>query len=155
MDFIGIFFIIGSVVFISMGGGGSEDEEESTRRLLAGAGPAKDLSHLTQDEKNMYLYFAVIAALCAGFILSVNSVSLLYCGHVGCRIDQANFDGNFMMFLIFFPMYLIIEYNKPGTYIARDLISGSLDIITITIGVIFQGKGLAIGAGGPIQALEN
>jgi len=154
-DFIGIFFIIGSVVFISIGGGES-DEEESTRRLLAGAGPKKEGGvKLTPEEANMYLYFAVIAALCAGFILSVNSVSLLYCGHVGCRIDQANFDGNFIMFCIFFPMYMIIEYNNPGTYIARDLFSGSLDIITITIGVIFQGKGLAIGNGGPIQALEN
>lgn len=155
MDFIGIFFIVGSVVFISIGGGGKGDDKESTRRLLAGAGPAKDYSHLTESEKNMYLYFAVIAALCAGFVLSVNSVSLLYCGHVGCRIDQANFDGNFIMFCIFFPMYLIIEYSNPGTYVIRDLISGSLDIITITIGVIFQGKALAIGAGGPVQALEN
>lgn len=59
------------------------------------------------------------------------------------------------MFCIFFPMYLIIEYNNPGTYTARDLFSGSMDIITITIGVIAQGKGLAIGNGGPIQALEN
>lgn len=59
------------------------------------------------------------------------------------------------MFCIFFPMYLIIEYNTPGTYTARDLFSGSMDIITITIGVIAQGKGLAIGNGGPIQALEN
>jgi drug/metabolite transporter (DMT)-like permease len=155
-DFIGIFFIVGSVVFISIGGGESGDEEESTRRLLAGPGPKKAGGvKLSPEEANMYLYFGVIAALCAGFVLSVNSVSLLYCGHVGCRIDQSNFDGNFIMFCIFFPMYLIIEYNSPGTYTARDLFSGSMDIITITIGVIAQGKGLAIGNGGPIQALEN
>jgi len=65
----------------------------------------------------MYLYFSVIAALAAGFILSVNTVSLQYCVNVGCRIDQANFDGNFLMFLIFFPMYVITEITAPGTYI--------------------------------------
>lgn len=37
----------------------------------------------------------------------------------------------------------------------RDLISGSLDIICITIGVIALGKGLACGDGGPMQAIEN
>lgn len=86
-DFIGIFFIIGSVVFISMGGGESSDEE-STRRLLAGAGPRDpNAPKLSKEEANMFLYFGIIAALLAGFVLSVNSVSLLYCGHVGCRID--------------------------------------------------------------------
>lgn len=103
----------------------------------------------------MYLYFSVIAALIAGFILSVNTVSLQYCVNVGCRIDQANFDGNFLMFLIFFPMYLIIEYTEPGTYSLKDLGSGSADIICITIGVIALGKGLACGNGGPMQAIEN
>merc|ERR1719498_718306 len=103
----------------------------------------------------MYLYFSVIAALIAGFILSVNTVSLQYCVNVCCRIDQANFDGNFLMFLIFFPMYIVVEITSPGTYITRDLISGSLDIICITIGVIALGKGLACGDGGPMQAIEN
>lgn len=103
----------------------------------------------------MYLYFSVVAALVAGFILSVNTVSLQYCVNVGCRIDQANFDGNFLMFSIFFPMYVVTEITAPGTYIMQDLISGSLDIICITIGVIALGKGLACGNGGPMQAIEN
>lgn len=37
----------------------------------------------------------------------------------------------------------------------RDLFSGSMDIICITIGVIALGKGLACGDGGPMQAIEN
>lgn len=37
----------------------------------------------------------------------------------------------------------------------KDLISGSMDIICITIGVIALGKGLACGNGGPMQAIEN
>ena len=37
----------------------------------------------------------------------------------------------------------------------RDLFSGSMDIICITIGVIALGKGLQIGNGGPMQAIEN
>jgi len=103
----------------------------------------------------MYLYFSVIAALVAGFILSINTWSLQYCGDVGCRIDQANFDGNFLMFTIFFPFYLIVEIMNPGTYSLRDLFSGSMDIICITIGVIALGKGLQVGNGGPMQAIEN
>ena len=59
------------------------------------------------------------------------------------------------MFSIFFPFYLVVEYTKPGTYTMRDLFSGSMDIICITIGVIALGKGLACGDGGPMQAIEN
>ena len=44
---------------------------------------------------------------------------------------------------------------SPGTYSLRDLFSGSMDIICITIGVIALGKGLAVGNGGPMQAIEN
>lgn len=158
-DWIGTFFIMLCVVFISIGGGGDDDEEavaESTLRILAGAGPRKGPKiKLSKEEADMYLYFSVIAALAAGFILSINTVSLQYCVHHGCRIDQANFDGNMLMFCIFFPMYLVIETINPGTYSARDLFSGSMDIICITIGVIALGKGLACGNGGPMQAIEN
>lgn len=162
-DWIGTFFIMLCVVFISIGGGAGDSDDEdltaasnSTARLLAGAGPSKGPKiKLSKEEANMYLYFSVIAALIAGFILSVNTVSLQYCVNVGCRIDQANFDGNFLMFLIFFPMYLIFEATAPGTYSMRDLFSGSMDIICITIGVIALGKGLACGDGGPMQAIEN
>lgn len=52
-------------------------------------------------------------------------------------------------------MYVVTEITAPGTYIMQDLISGSLDIICITIGVIALGKGLACGNGGPMQAIEN
>lgn len=163
-DWVGIFFIMLCVVFISIGGGEAPAEEgaeitqvaNSTLRMLAGPSARKGpKEYVSPEDANMYLYFSVIAALAAGFILSVNTVSLQYCVRVGCRIDQANFDGNFLMFLIFFPMYLIFEYNEPGTYSMRDLFSGSMDIICITIGVIALGKGLAVGNGGSMQALEN
>ena len=157
-DWAGTFFIMLCVVFISIGGGdaGSDQIEqetaaESTRRLLVGPGPSKGPREpISQEQANMYLYFSVLAALAAGFILSVNTVSLMYCVDVGCRIDQANFDGNFLMFTIFFPFYLVVEYTAPGTYSTWDLISGSLDIICITVGVIALGKGLACGDGGPM-----
>ena len=73
------------VVFISIGGGESESDEinedltntNTTGRLLAGAGPSNGPKiKLSKEEANMYLYFSVIAALIAGFILSVNTVSL-------------------------------------------------------------------------------
>lgn len=169
-DWVGTAFIMLCVVFISLGGGeggageevaeepAAEDAVASTLRLLAGPRvrkPGEVREVITPEEANMFLYFSVLCALAAGFILSVNTVSLQYCVHHGCRIDQANFDGNFLMFSIFFPMYLVVEYNSPGTYIMQDLISGSLDIICITIGVIALGKGLACGNGGPMQAIEN
>ena len=55
----------------------------------------------------------------------------------------------------FFPFYLYKEFETPGTYSMRDLFSGTMDIICITIGVIALGKGLACGDGGPMQAIEN
>ena len=74
-DWIGTLFIILCVVFISIGGGESDEEEEKVRRMLAG-GSYKVTEHITPEEANMYLYFAIVAALIAGFILSVNTVSL-------------------------------------------------------------------------------
>lgn len=162
-DWAGTFFIILCVVFISIGGGEAPKDEvekaaESTRRMLAGGSNVKKAE--TKEEADMYLYLSVVAALVAGFILSVNTVSLQYCVNVGCRIDQANFDGNFLMFCIFFPAWLVIEITEtmaggPKTFIFRDLFSGSMDIICITVGVIALGKGLACGNGGPMQAIEN
>jgi hypothetical protein len=84
------------VVFISVGGGDSgdeatpppEDTKETLRRMLAGPGPRTGpKEYVSPEDANMYLYFSVISALVAGFILSVNTVSLQYCVNVGCRID--------------------------------------------------------------------
>lgn len=93
-DWVGTFFIILCVVFISVGGGDSGEEApaetpaEAARRMLAGPSARKGPKEiLTPEEANMYLYFSVIAALAAGFVLSVNTVSLQYCVRVGCRID--------------------------------------------------------------------
>ena len=84
---------------------------EGMRRMLAGAGGRLKKAE-NPDEANMYLYLSVVSALVAGFILSINTVSLQYCVRVGCRIDQANFDGNFLMFLIFFPFYLVVQIQS-------------------------------------------
>lgn len=89
-DWIGTFFIMLCVVFISIGGGGggddcpkpgdaAKDAEKETRRMLAGGGAKKcdpDAEPLSKEDADMYLYMSVIAALVAGFILSVNTVSL-------------------------------------------------------------------------------
>ena len=76
-------FIMLCVVFISMGGGEAPADEEEiaevTRRMLAGPSGKKrepNAPKLSQEEANMYLYFGIIAALIAGFILSINTVSL-------------------------------------------------------------------------------
>ena len=129
-DWLGTLFIMLCVVFISIGGGEADSEEintgetknDSKLRMLAGPGPRKGpKEYVSPEEANLFLYFAVIAALVAGFILSINTVSLQYCVNVGCRIDQANFDGNFLMFTIFFPFYLVVEhYNQVPTICATS-----------------------------------
>lgn len=97
-DWIGTLFIMLCVVFISIGGGESSDEEavapvegdttKTLRRILAGPGPRTGpKEYVSPEDANMYLYFSIISALVAGFILSVNTVSLQYCVNVGCRID--------------------------------------------------------------------
>lgn len=96
-DWIGTLFIMLCVVFISVGGGESEEtpadpedeaKKSTLRRILAGPGPRSGpREYVSPEDANMYLYFSVIAALCAGFILSINTVSLQYCVNVGCRID--------------------------------------------------------------------
>lgn len=55
------------VVFISIGGGGASSGEEKKN---------EDGVELTPEDANMYLYLSVMASLMAGFILSVNTLSL-------------------------------------------------------------------------------
>lgn len=55
------------VVFISIGGGGAPSDEEKKNA---------DGVELTLEDANMYLYLSVMASLMAGFILSVNTLSL-------------------------------------------------------------------------------
>lgn len=70
------------VVFISIGGGGGghggdgeggeEAPAEGGKRILVGGGPSKGpKEYVSEEDANMYLYFSVIAAIVAGFILSV------------------------------------------------------------------------------------
>ena len=127
-------FILLCVALISVGGGEKQEGKEKTSE---------------------YLYLSVAFGLVAGFVLSINTLSLQYCVRVGCRIDQSNYDGNFVMFIILLILYLCIESANPGTYSLRDLFSGSMCIFCITLAVIALGKGLACGNGGPMQAIEN
>lgn len=123
--------------------------------ISIGSSSGKKVGEKAGESSNNYLIYSVISALIAGMVLSINTLSLQYCVRVGCRIDQANYDGNFMMFISLGIKYLSIELSTPGTYSTRDLLAGSGAIISITIGVIALGKGLACGNGGPMQAIEN
>lgn len=66
---------------------------------------------------------------------------------------QANYDGNFCYFLVFFPIYLGLVIDNPNIYSVRDMISGSVGMMCDVTGCIVMGLALDNGDGGPIEAI--
>lgn len=135
-DFIGGFFIIGCVALISIGGSGH------------GSDLSKDL---TQEERDLNLILAIVMATVTGLVFALNSLSIQYCTSNGCGVAQANMDGMFLMFLIFFPGFLAIHYGQAvSPYGWWEMILATLILLTQVFGIISLSVGLKNGSAGPV-----
>lgn len=55
-------------------------------------------------------------AIITSFVISLDALSLKYCGLMKHDIIQINFDGGFVYYIIFFPIYLYLVIHNPNTY---------------------------------------
>lgn len=122
-----------------MGGAGGSTEEEVI----------KTDEQLKEEKLNLLL--ALIFALISGLTLTSNTVSIQYVIHTGFNLDQANYDGNAMLGVLFTPFF--IYYRERYGFI--DVCVGTLVIVCVTIGVILFSRALSCGIAGPVQAIEN
>ena len=94
----------------------------------------------------MNLVFALVFAILSGLVLSLNTVSIMYCIQINFDLDQANYDGNAMLGVIFLPFF--IYHHKK--YEFMDIVVGTLVIVCVTIAIILFSRALAVGVAGPV-----
>jgi len=124
---------------IALGGAGGSSEEEAI----------KSEDQIKQEKLNLVL--ALIFALISGLTLSMNTVSIQYTIHTGFNLDQANYDGNAMLGVLFLPFFIYFRES----YTFMDVCVGTLVILCVTTGVILFSRALSCGIAGPVQAIEN
>ena len=93
VDAIGTTFILACVLLIAFGGtSGQSDEAVKTEEQI--------------KSKKLNLVLSIFMALVSGLVLSLNTVSIQYTIYTGFDLDQANYDGNLMIGIIFLPIFL-------------------------------------------------
>jgi len=138
VDAFGTVFILLCVLLIAFGGtGGQSDEVQKTEEQL--------------KTERLNLILALALAIISGLTLSLNTVSIQYTIYTGFDLDQANYDGNLMLGIIFLP-FMIYHRDK---YSMGDVFVGTLVILFVTTGIILFSKAIQCGIAGPVQAIEN
>lgn len=128
-DIMGTVFIMLCVTLISIGGGGKEE---------------------TQVDRK-YLILALVMALITGVTLSLNTVNINYVIKTGFNLDQANYDGNLLIGLLYLPFCFLFR-DSFDMYI---YLMASLTTFAATMGVISFSRALKYGKAGPVTAIEN
>lgn len=126
-------FIIGCVFLIAFGESTSSMEESE------------------YENPQMNLVLAVIMALVTGLVFGLQNYNIKKIIMIGFDIDQASYDGNLMLGLIFLGPFI---YNFK-IYTLTDILLGNAVIFLVSLGVIFIGRGISHGNGGPVSAIEN
>ena len=126
VDAIGTAFILACVLLIAFGGNGDQSDEisEKTNEQLA--------------SEKLNLIISVLLAIISGLALSLNTVSIQYTIYTGFDLDQANYDGNCMVGLIFLPIFI---YHREK-YNFGDICIGTLAVLCVTLGIILFSKAI-------------
>jgi uncharacterized membrane protein len=108
----------------------------------------------TNDEKEVdkiFLALALSMAIVTGLTLSLNTVNIQYVISTGFNVDQANYDGGFLIGMLYLPLTIYYRSN----FDLDVYIKSSLAVIFGTIGIISFSRALQHGKAGPVQAIEN
>ena len=98
---------------------------------------------------------SIVFAFVVGLFFTLNAISIQYCVRVGCDIDQANYDGNFWMFLVMFPGFMAVVTSDENPFTWELFFIGTLVLMLVTLGVIFIGQAYHHGDAGPNEAIKN
>ena len=123
-DLIGGLLIVVCVLFIAMGGLDGE--------------PPKGIEHQTKEETEFYLILSIIGCLTVGLLFSIRSLTLAYISESGSQVMQANFDADFIIFMIFFPVWVVLQV-KDNTFDLEDIFLGCLSRMCISVALVLMG----------------
>lgn len=70
-------------------------------------------------------------------------------------MDQANYDGNMMIFFIFMPVFLYELLIVGTAYTLKDVLVSTLATTLISVGTVIFSKSLTYGTAGSSQAIIN
>lgn len=139
-DLIGGLLIVVCVLIIGVGG-------------LDGEVP-KGIEHQSKEDTEFYLILSIIGCLLVGLFFSIRSLTLAYISEAGSQVMQANFDADFIIFMIFFPVWIVLQI-KDNTFDWEDLMLGCVSRMCISIALVLMGLAFQLGKAGPVQAIDN
>jgi hypothetical protein len=135
---IGTIFVIICVALIGIGGALDK--------------PAADFEG-NEDERIFNLIMALIFGILTGLAFAISAFNLQVVINSGFSVDQANFDGNCMLGLVFLGIYIGRMINDSSQYDVWDFLLANGAVTCMTAGVIFLGRSIACGYGGPTMAI--
>ena len=131
-DFIGITFLVGCVVLISLSPNKNTD--------------ADDL-----HTSSAYRVIAIVFAVLVGMALTTYTVEMHYSIKTGLPLMQANIDGGFILGLIAVPFYLL---QDGEVYNSQIYILSNLKFVLVVLASYFLNKALSCGKAGRVQSLD-
>ena len=123
-DLVGGLLIVVCVLFIALGGLGGE--------------PPKGIEHQTKEETEFYLILSIVGCLLVGLLFSIRSLTLAYISESGSQVMQANFDADFIICMIFLPVWVVLQ-AKDNTFDATDVMLGVVSRMCISIALVLMG----------------
>ena len=109
----------------------------------------------SSETVGLYLFLAILFALLVGLIFAINSVSIFSIINQGLNIDQANYDGNILLGIVFLVIF-IVQYSKDGLiFTLFDFAVAQVSIVMVVLGVILFSRAIKIGKAGPVQSIQE
>ena len=93
----------------------------------------------------------IVMACLSGLVFTFNTITIQQCIRCGLDVQQANFDGNYLLVIFMLPGY-IVNYKL---YTGLQLMYGTLALVFIMLAVVSISYGLKNGTVASVQALEN
>lgn len=145
-DVCGACFIIASVALI--GFSVSTDEDIDIKET-------EEKTTIDPDDASFYLFLSVISSIVTGLSFTLETVSIQYVIGTGFDLDQSNYDGTLILFVLTFPLFMYEWKVNEFDYTWKDISIATVSMILVSIAVIFYSRALSLGIAASVQAIEN
>ena len=98
---------------------------------------------------------SLVFAVTCGAVFTLNTITIQWAIHLGCDIDQANYDSYFILTVICLPFFLYeLEVNKTP-YTFDDAIISAAIIWIMALCIQSFSRAIEVGMAGRCCAIEN
>ena len=119
-DIIGSLLIIVCIVLIGIGATLKQQEKEEEEKKVA-------VDEKKDEDYTFNLIMSILFAVATGALFTLNTVTIQWAIHLGCDIDQANYDSYLIMTFMCLPFFLYeLEVNETPYTVDDALISATI-----------------------------